>query len=117
MDEILNTLRQEFEATPGSFLLKLRCELSWDKAAFSRVTAAMHALVMQRNSEEPIPRWIAEGFWYFDSFVKEWSTHDNFPREHDRAYYESAYVRLYDLAYWLFIGESPYIGGSGFDPL
>lgn len=30
---------------------------------------------------------------------------------------ESAYERLHDLAYWLFQGESPYKGGSGFEEL
>jgi len=77
----------------------------------------MHTFVSQRATEEPIPRWIAEGFWYLGWFVRDWSEHPNFPRQHDHTYYAHAYERLHDLASWLFIGQSPYEEGQGFEPL
>jgi hypothetical protein len=117
MDDAILVLQHEFDAMPGSFLLQLRCDLRWDKEAFNRLTVAMHTLVSEHNPEESIPRWIAEGFWYLDWFVKHWSTHANFPHEHAPAYYERAYERLHDLAFWLFVGESPYEGKQGFDAL
>jgi hypothetical protein len=103
---ISRVLRDEFGASPGSFLLTLRCNLEWNEHAFNRLTQAMFEYVRTRNRETDIPRWIAEGFWYLDWFVKDWSMHESFPREHDESYYEAAYERLHDLAYWLFVGES-----------
>lgn len=112
-----DTLRAEFDAHEGSFLLALRCDMRWDAAAFERATAAMLTYVREHEAGDTIPRWIAEGFWYMDRFVRGWSTHLSFPREHSEEYYEAAFVRLYDLAYWLFMGESPYGAGKGLDPL
>jgi hypothetical protein len=114
---VLEDLRREFEAEDGSFLLQLRVELMWDPAAFGRMTALMLDVVKSREREAPIPRWLAEGFWLLDWFVKDWSTHPNFPRPLAEGYYRRAYERLHDLAYWLFIGESPYENGTGFEDL
>jgi hypothetical protein len=111
------TLREEIEANEGSFLLRLRVELTWDPVAFNRLTAAMLELVQSREPEDPIPRWIAEGFWFVDWYVKEWSQHPNFPRPFGDRYYELSYERLHDLAHWLFMGSSPYQSGSHFEPL
>ena len=36
MDEITKVLKQEFDAEEGSFLLRLRGDLEWDRAAFTR---------------------------------------------------------------------------------
>ena len=108
MIEALSVLRSEFDAADGSFLLQLRCDLHWDQTAFARLTDAMLAYASGRDSSADIPRWLAEGFWYVDWFVREWSTHPSFPREHEQTYYEAAYERLHDLAYFLFVGESPY---------
>jgi len=110
-------LQEEFEAADGSFLLRLRIDLRWDVAAFDRVTSAMLDVVKARDPLDPIPRWLAEGYWYLDWYVREWTSHEAFPRPHSSSYYEEAYERLHDLAYWLFIGESPYQKGSGFGPL
>ena len=60
---------------------------------------------------------MANGFWYVPSFVREWTTHPNFPRVHSTEYYQKAYERLDDLAYWFFYGESPYLNGTGFEPM
>jgi hypothetical protein len=64
-----------------------------------------------------LDRWMAEGFWYVPSFVRDWTTHPNFPRIHNAEYYQKAYQRLDDLAYWFFFGESPYLNESGFEPM
>ena len=109
------TLRSEFNAADGSFLLQLRCDLHWDQTAFTRMTDAMREYCRSRNTEDDIPRWIAYGFWYVESFVRDWSTHPSFPREYDAEYYERAYARLHDLAYLLFTGESPYQDSKAMD--
>jgi hypothetical protein len=107
-----STLQSEFSAEPGSFLLQLRIELTWDTIAFSRLTSCMEACAAEYSRAWSIPRWIAEGFWYCSHFIEDWSTHPNFPRDHDPDYYTAAYKRLRDLAYWLFKGESPSIAGD-----
>ncbi len=118
MDEhTLAVLRSEFEAHDGSFLIQLRPRLTWDKAAFSRLIAVMEQCCRDYADNDLLDRWIAQGFWYIPTFVKAWTTHPNFPREHEQAYYDAAYRRLDDLAYWYFWGQSPYIGDAGFDPL
>lgn len=109
----LLVLEDEFHAKEGSFLIELRCGLNWDREAFSRLVGAMQAYVENRPaSETTIERWIAEGFWHLDYFVKEWSSHPSFPRPYGDQYYEEAYERLHDLAYSLFVGESPYMDGK-----
>jgi hypothetical protein len=113
----LEDLRREFQAEESSFLLQLRGEIRWDPVAFGRMTALMLEVVKSRNPEVPIPRWLAEGFWFLDWFVKDWSTHPNFPRPLAERYYRRAYERLHDLAYWLFMGKSPYENESGFEDL
>lgn len=104
-------LRHEFEAGEGSFLIQLRSDLKWDKAAFTRMTQEMRDCAAAHEGCETIERWIAEGFWYVEGFVRDWSSHANFPREFEDSYYEDAYERLRDLSYWLFMGESPYEAG------
>jgi hypothetical protein len=116
-EQIIRVLRQEFDAEDGSFLIQLRCDLVWDKTAFSRLVDVMHSYVSQTCDEPRVERWIANGFWYLETFVRDWTQHPSFPRVYAAEYYESAYQRLHDLAYWLFDGKSPYIGGTGFEPL
>ncbi len=115
--DIDDLLSQEFSAEPGSFLLQLRCDLRWDTAAFTRLTGAMLAYARAHQGDEVIPRWVAEGFCYVSWFVRDWSTHESFPREHPPPYYDDAYQRLHDLAYWLFTGTSPYESEDAFDEL
>ncbi len=108
MNEWEPILREEFAAENDSFLLRLRCELVWDKAAFNRLVAAMEQCAIAYQRQEKIDRWVAEGFWFVEQFVPADSGHTNFPLPHGKAYYERAYKRLKDLSYWLFTGESPY---------
>ncbi|HEX8612752.1 MAG TPA: hypothetical protein VF800_15805 [Telluria sp.] len=108
----LLVLKEEFQAGDGSFLLELRCDLNWNRKAFVRLVSAMQEYIEKRPESETLERWIAEGFWHLDHFVKEWCSHASFSRPYEQQYYEDAYERLHDLAYWLFVGESPYIDGS-----
>jgi hypothetical protein len=108
MAEEMLALRRHFDGDEGSFLLQLRCELVWDKERFLDLVTVMQRYLETRQNTEHIERWIAEGFWFLSHFVKEWSSHENFPRPHSADYYDRAYGRLHDLSYWCFVGESPY---------
>lgn len=119
-DDYLSVLRREFSAEEGSFLLELRGNV-WDKAAFTRLTEAMLECCRAYDRTQPptlfghvydtetVPRWLAEGFWYVDTFVRGHTSHpawdDKKRREPD--YYEAAYERLFDLADWFFTGQCP----------
>jgi hypothetical protein len=77
----------------------------------------MERCVVAYDGREEIERWVANGFWYLDTFVPEWSSHPDFPRPHGDDYYQAAYRRLGDLAYWFFFGESPYQADGPLPPL
>jgi hypothetical protein len=100
-------LKSEFDAEDGSFLLIVRCELRWDIEAFRRLTSAMYDMATKLKGSEVIPTWIANGFWYCDTWVRDWTSHRNFPRP-QTDYYDSSLQLLRDLACFLFFGESPY---------
>lgn len=109
----LDRLRHEFE--DGAFLLQLRCDLRWDRDAFRRLVEAMEDYLQSEHDPDMIPRWIAFGFWHLDWFVKQWSSHPHFPREHPQAYYEAAWEHLNGLAFQLFL-EDPAARLPPFDP-
>src|ERR1700677_3365795 len=116
-NEYQDVLKHEFNAEEGSFLIELRPGLEWDKKALSRLVAAMEICCKECEKKKSLPRWLATGFFYVPSFVKDWSSHPNFPRIHPEKYYERAYRRLDDLAYWFFFGESPYEKRHRLEPL
>jgi hypothetical protein len=105
------TLREEFEAREGSFVIQLRPALIWDRAAFVRMTDAMRDCAVHLENSDTRAQWLAEGFWFLSKFVREWTSHPSFPRPFEALYYQAAYQRLDDLAYWFFRGESPYEAG------
>jgi hypothetical protein len=107
-----DSLKYEFEAREDSFLLRVRTQMEWDKTAFSRLVQAMKDYCENEAGTELVERWIAMGFWYIPRFTRDWTTHSDFPREHSAEYYEQAYHLLNDLAYWFFMGESPYEKGK-----
>ncbi|MEB2843984.1 hypothetical protein GAO09_09245 [Rhizobiales bacterium RZME27] len=117
MTEYLEKLRGEFAAAEGSFLLALRNDLIWDQSAFSRLCHAMHDACHAQAAEEGTQRWIAEGFWYLQRFVPDWTRHGDFPRVYEPEYYERAYARLDDLSEWFFTGVHPDLDESGFKPV
>ena len=55
------TLRHEFEAADGSFLIQLRCGMAWDREAFARLVAAMEGCAAAHEGRESIARWVADG--------------------------------------------------------
>jgi hypothetical protein len=117
MENNLEILKREFGGEAGSFILKLRCELVWDKLAFNRLTGAMEEYIQNHSDSDKLDRWVAEGFWYIPKFCREWSEHDSFPKPQPDNYHKAGLTRLDDLAYWYFKGESPYLDGKGFEPL
>ncbi|MEU4314231.1 hypothetical protein [Nocardia sp. NPDC024068] len=108
MDDALAVLRKEFDAEPGSFLLKLRSELEWDRAGFTRLERAMRAVCDRTQRDDHLPRWIAEGFYSVSSDVPDWTAHPNFPRPDPVGYYDACIERLTDLADWYFRGWHAY---------
>lgn len=115
--DYLPVLRNEFEAGEGSFLIQIRPELEWHKPSFTRLITVMQKCCEEHSKSKKLDRWMANGFWYIPIFVREWTTHSSFPQVHGPEYYQQAYQRLDDLAYWFFFGESPYEQGTGFDEL
>lgn len=111
----IETLRHEYEAQEGLFLLAVRVQLQWDKSAFTLLTAAMKQCCVESTGKDALERWLAELFWYLPAFVRDWTTHPDFPPIYAPAYYDHAYERLDSLAYWFFRGYSPYTDDARFD--
>jgi len=101
-------LQSEFDAEEGSLLLSIRGNLAWDTVALDRLVAAMEACCRATAEEKLVERWVAEGFWYVSWFVKDWTSHPNFPRRRTNEYYEAVYEYLNGLAYWFFFDEPPW---------
>ncbi len=63
------------------------------------------------GNDTMLPRWLAEGFWYLSTFVRDHTSHPAW--EHTIArepgYFAHAYARLDALASWFFSGEYPWI--------
>jgi hypothetical protein len=104
-------LQEIFEAEDG-FLLRLRTELIWDKALFKSLVQAMQQYLETTESSDCIARWAAYGFWFTETFTKDWISHPSFPKSFSADYYEAALERLHELSYWLFFGESPMESGT-----
>lgn len=99
------------------FLLKLRTDLSWDRAAFTRLDRAMRAVCEEYEGADQLDRDLAEGFHALATWVPEWTSHPNFPRPEPESYYTACLERLSLLAYWFFTGGSPYIEGHIWEDL
>lgn len=119
MEDYLQVLRDEFGAGESIdyFVIQIRVHLNWDKASFTRLITAMERCCEEYSGTDSLERWMANGFWYVPQFVRDWTTHPDFPQEHEPEYYQQAYQRLDDLAYWFFWGESPYQEGIKFEPM
>ncbi|HEY1391381.1 MAG TPA: hypothetical protein VGF38_22775 [Ktedonobacterales bacterium] len=125
-DEWYSILQHEFSGEEGSFLLRLRCDLVWDKAAFSRLTAAMLECCKAYDKgphipptlfgesaydKDSLPRWLAEGFWFTYEFTKGHASHPAWSEKIAREpeYYDKAYDRLFNLADWFFTGQCGFL--------
>jgi hypothetical protein len=116
IDEVVRTVRglyarqilkREFDAEKGSFLLQARCHLEWDWDAFRRLTGAMYDVADEVKGQPSIETWIAEGFWFCDTWIPGHTSHPKFPRPPEEAHRDA--LRLLDeLASFLFTGQSPY---------
>lgn len=118
----MTILWHEFFAEEGSFLIQLRVDHHWDKAAFDHLTEAMRLCCKQyeqaQKTEEQrmqavkaeLPRWLASGFWYLSQFVRDWTSHPAWKEKYarDPDYFDKAYERLDGLALWFFEGLSPW---------
>ncbi|MES2569584.1 MAG: hypothetical protein V4710_05965 [Verrucomicrobiota bacterium] len=100
-------LKRHFDGEDGTFLIIARCELRWDWQAFRELTSAMCSVAADEKGGQQIERWVAHGFWFCDTWIREWTGHPDFPRPEQQAY-EDAIELIHDLAYYLFLGESPY---------
>ena len=100
-------LKREFDAEEGSFLLQARSRIKWDWDAFRRLTSAMYDVADEAKGQPSIETWVAHGFWFCDTWIRDWTGHPDFPRPPEDAYREAIEL-VHDLAYLLFIGKSPY---------
>ncbi|GAB7044468.1 MULTISPECIES: hypothetical protein [Catenuloplanes] len=61
MDDASVVLKREFESVEESFMLGLRCDLVWDREAFSRLERSMRVACEKYEGRDDLPRWAAEG--------------------------------------------------------
>lgn len=109
MDDALKVLEFEFRSEPGSFLLRLRCDLVLDREAFSRLERAAREVCGGLQEADALPRWLAEGYYHLAVEVPAWTSHPNFPRPEPVEYYDACIERLSDLADWFFRGWHVYM--------
>jgi hypothetical protein len=114
MDENLKKLKkmflaEEVDSPENVFLLELRPNMNWKKDCFHQLVREMYQCCEKYESKETLEKWIAEGFWYLSTFVKDWTTHPNFPKQHSNDYYEKSYILLEELAFYFFTGGHPRI--------
>ncbi len=67
----------------------------------------MYKVAKDFRGKDLIETWIAQGFWYCDTWIREWTSHPNFPKPPEPEY-SDALELIHDLAFLLFSGESPY---------
>ncbi len=101
----LEVLKTEFAAKEGSFLLQLRGDLTWDEVAFRRLIRAMFEVASALEKNADVPRWLAEGFWCCDTWVRDWTSHGNFAAPDPESL-----TLLRDVCFLFFTGENPYEG-------
>lgn len=100
-------LKGEFEGEDGSFIFLLRNKLKWDWDAFYRLTDAMYHVADETCQSASVHKELAHGFWFVDTWVRDWTEHPDFPRPEKRAYAQALEL-IHDLCYLFFLGESPY---------
>ena len=102
------TLKEELNATDGSFLLELRTQFRWNHNAFINLLNKINEECKRTKGESSLDREVASGIWYSIDFIKDWVNHENFPKVYSTEYYETAFELLKDLGYYYFMAESPY---------
>ena len=104
-------LKLEFEAKEGSFLSLLRGQLRWDWPAFRRLTSVMYDVANEVRGSETLETWIAEGFWFCDTWIRDWTGQPNFSRPQQQEHLDAVEL-IHDLSYLLFTGDNPYEGDT-----
>jgi hypothetical protein len=93
-------------AEEGSFIYTLRIDLEWDWKAFRRLTRVLYDVAEANRGNQKVDLSVAHAFWFFDTWVRDHTSHPNFPRPEYG--YEDAIMLLDHLAYFFFMGESPF---------
>jgi hypothetical protein len=99
-------LKREFDAEEGSFLIQARCHANWDWDAFRRLTSAMYDVADEVRGQPTIETWIAQGFWFCETWIQDWTRHPNSTRPPEA--YRDAKGLVHELSSFLFTGLNPY---------
>lgn len=110
MDHIEDRVRRELKGEEGSFILDLRCNLTWDHHKCMETLQAFYAFIRSSEKNDYLERELAYGFWFFDSFVKSWTSHESFRAANgcSEQYYQHAYEIIYFLVEWYMGYDCPF---------
>ena len=97
----LSELKQQFDAEDNTFLMTIRDELYWNWDQFFSLSSLMYQVADTFHHQEEIDKWIAEGFWFCDTWIREWTMHSYFPQPSPEQH-EGALNLIHDLAFYLF---------------
>ncbi|MFK3982670.1 hypothetical protein ACI2K4_20125 [Micromonospora sp. NPDC050397] len=86
----------------------LYSERRWDRTAFTRVEQAMRAVAEEYAGRDQLDRWLAEGYFWMATWVRDHTSHPEFPRPEPESYHDACIERLWELADWFFRGEHVY---------
>jgi hypothetical protein len=101
-------LKRQFDSEEGSFMLIVYNERRWDWDEFKKLTWSMYQVAHESQRQSTIETWIAQGFWYCDTWIRDFTRHPDFPHP-ERQAHNNAIELISNLAYFLFCGESPFI--------
>jgi hypothetical protein len=85
----------------------MRAEAKWDWVAFKDLSRAMFEVAKADRDKEHVEKWIGQGYWFCDTWIRSFSAHPSFPRPETKRY-EAALEILSDLAFYYFEGVCPY---------
>ena len=101
-------LTKELEADEGSFLLELRTSLNWNHTSFVNLVSKLYTYCQNNKEVNKLERPVASSIWYISTFIRDWTEHNNFPKDQPEEYYTKSYELVNDLAEFYFNGTSPY---------
>jgi hypothetical protein len=80
---------------------------SWTEAQNEKNALLKKEIVKLDAQIANLETWIAQGFWFCDTWIADWTRHPNFPRPPEDAYRDAINL-VHDLSYFMFFGYSPY---------